>query len=142
MLHSRLSSGRIDVEHESDVRDAIADGERIQALDDLAIQFPCCSLVNGRGIEEPIGNHAHATCERRLDYLSHELAATSLKKEQFGLRGHIRVMRSKLQKLANSFADRRSARFTCQDIRNAGSLKTRRKSVGLLTSRFLLIPRT
>ena len=29
-LHSRLSSRSIDIEHESDVRYAIADGERIQ----------------------------------------------------------------------------------------------------------------
>src|SRR5262245_27836252 len=77
-LHSRLSCGRIDVEHESDVWNAIADGEGIQALDDLAIQFPCRSLVTGVGMKERIGNHAHATCERRLDYLAHELAATSL----------------------------------------------------------------
>src|SRR5882724_1406686 len=78
-LHSRLSSSSIHIEHESDVRYAIAGDEGIQALDHLGIQFACRSLINGRGIEEAIGNHAHATFERRLDYLAHELAATSLK---------------------------------------------------------------
>ncbi len=130
-LHSRLSSRSIDIEHESDVRDAIADGERIQALDHLAIQFACRSLINSRGIEETIGNHAHATFERGLDYLAHELAATSLKQKQLGLGRHVRVMRSKLQKVADTFADRRAAGFARQDIRNAASLKTRRESVGL-----------
>ena len=142
-LHSRLSSRSIDIEHESDVRNAIADGERIQSLDHLAIQFACRSLINGCGIEEPIGNHADATFERGLDYLAHQLAATSLKKEQLGLGRHVRIMRSKLQKLADAFADRRAAGFARQEIRNIASLKTRRESVGLVwTFRFLLIPRT
>src|SRR5438045_6747032 len=90
-LHSRLSSRSIDVEHESDVRDANADGERIQALDDLAIQFACRSLINSCGIEEPIGNYAYATFERGLDYLAHELAATGLKQKQLGLGCHARI---------------------------------------------------
>ncbi len=130
-LHSRLSSRSIDIEHESDVRDAIADGERIQALDHLAIQFACRSLIHGRGIREPIGDHAHAAFERGLDYLAHELAATSLKKKQLGLGRHVRVMRSKLQKVADTFADRRAAGFTRQEMRHAASLKARRQSVGL-----------
>jgi hypothetical protein len=41
-------------------------------------------LINGCGIEEAIGNHAHAAFERGLDYLAHQLAATSLKEEQLG----------------------------------------------------------
>ena len=130
-LHSRLSSRSIDVEHESDVRDANADGERIQALDDLAIQFACRSLINSCGIEEPIGNYAYATFERGLDYLAHELAATGLKQKQLGLGCHARIMRRKLQKVADTFADRRAAGFARQEIRNIAFLKMRRKSVGL-----------
>ena len=84
MLHSRLSSRSIEIEHESDVRDAIAYGERIQALDHLAIQFACSSLIHSRGIRETICDHTHATFERGLDYLAHELAATSLKQKQLG----------------------------------------------------------
>src|SRR6266576_272970 len=99
--HSRISSRSMDIEHESNIRYAIADDERIHAPDHLAIQFACRSLIDGCGIEEPIGNHAHAAFERWVDYLSHELAATSLKKEQLGLGGHVRVMRSKLQKVAD-----------------------------------------
>src|SRR4029077_18649361 len=105
--------------------------ERIHALDHLAIQFACRSLINCCGIEEPIGNHAHATFERGFDYLAHELAATSFKQKQLGLGRHVRVMRSKLQKVANTFADRRAPRFPREDIRDAASLKARRKSVGL-----------
>src|SRR6266550_6243234 len=130
-LHSRLSSRSIDVEHESDVRDANADGERIQALDDLTIQFACRSLINSCGIEEPIGNYAHATFERGLDYLAHELAATGLKQKQLGLGCHVRIMRSKLQKVADTFADRRAAGFARQNVRNVALLKMRRESVGL-----------
>src|SRR6476660_706467 len=48
-LHSRISSRSIDIEHESDVRYVIADREHIQALDRLAIQFACRSLIHGRG---------------------------------------------------------------------------------------------
>src|SRR6266581_4742621 len=131
MLHSRLGSRSIDIEYESDVWDTIADSERIQPLDHLGIQFACRSLINGCGIEEAIGNHAHATFERGLDYLAHQLAATSLKKEQLSLGCHVRVMRSKLQKLADTFADRRAAGFAGQDIRNVASLKMHRESVGL-----------
>jgi hypothetical protein len=39
------------------------------------------------------------------------LAAAGLKQEQFGLRRHGGVMRRKLQKLANRFADRSAARL-------------------------------
>mgnify|MGYP003693917707 CR=1 FL=1 len=130
-LHSRLSSRSIDIEHESDVRYAIADDERIHALDHLAIQFACRSLIHSRRIREPICDHAHAAFERGLDYLAHELAATSLKQKQLGLGCHVRVMRSKLQKVADTFADRRAAGFARQDIRDAASLKTRRQPVGL-----------
>ena len=59
------------------------------ALDHLAIQFACRSLIDGCGIEETIGNHADAAFERGLDYLAHELAATSLKKKQLGLGRHV-----------------------------------------------------
>src|SRR4030095_1718689 len=130
-LHSRLGSSSIDIEHESDVRYAIADDERIQALDHLGIQFACRSLINGRGIEEAIGNHAHATFERGLDYLAHQLAATSLKKKELSLGCHVRVMRSKLQKVADTFADRRAAGFARQNVTNVASLKTRREPVCL-----------
>src|SRR5262249_4834951 len=131
MLHSRLTSSSIDIEHESDVGDTIADGKRIQALDHLAIQFAGRSLINGCGIEEPIRNHAHPAFERGLNYLAHQLAATSLKQKQLGLRRHIRVVRSKLQKLADAFADRRAAGFAGQDVSDVASLKTRCESVGL-----------
>src|SRR4029077_15678833 len=130
-LHSQLSRRSIDIEHESDVRDPIADGERIHALDNLAIQFACRTLINGCGIEKSIGNHTHAAFERRLDYLVHELTATSLKQKELCFGRHVRVMRSKLQKVANTFADRRAARFARQGIGNVASLKMRRESVGL-----------
>src|SRR5512132_1618426 len=131
MLHSRLSSRSIEIEHESDVRDAIAYGERIQALDHLAIQFARSSLIHSRGIRETICNHTHATFERGLDYLAHELTATSLKQKQLGFGRHVRIMRSKLQKIADTFADRRAARFARRDVRYAASLNARRQSVGL-----------
>ncbi len=88
-LHSRLSSRSIDIEHESDVWYTIADGERIHTFDHLAIQLACRSLINSRGIREPIGDHTHATFERGLDYLAHELAATSLKQKQLSLGRHV-----------------------------------------------------
>src|SRR5437867_2100952 len=78
--HSCLRRRSIDIEHESNIGDAIADGERIQALDHLSIQFACCSLIDRRGIEKSIGDHAHAAFKRRLNYLAHELAAAGLKK--------------------------------------------------------------
>src|SRR6266404_5147105 len=130
-LHSRLSSSSIHIEHESDVRYAIADDERIHALDHLAIQFACRSLIDGRGITETICDHTHAAFERGLDYLAHQLAATSLKKKQLSLGCHVRVMRSKLQKVSDTFADRRAAGFTRQQMRHAGSLKACRQSLGL-----------
>jgi hypothetical protein len=40
-------------------------------------------------------------------------------------------MRSKLQKLSDTFADRRAAGFPRKDMRNTASLKVRRQSVGL-----------
>src|ERR1043166_2745680 len=131
MLHSRLSSGSVHIEDKSNVRGAIADRERIQTLDHLTIQFACRSLINSCGIEEPVGNHTHAAFERGLNYLAYQLAATSLKKEQLGLGRHVRVVRRKLQKVADTFADRRAAGFARQDIRNVASLEARRESVRL-----------
>src|SRR5262249_18785719 len=96
VLHSRLRSRGIDVEHESDVREAIAYRERVQALDHLAIQFACRSLIDCRGIQESVGDHACAAFERRPDYLAHELAAAGRKKQQFGLGRHRGIVRSKL----------------------------------------------
>jgi hypothetical protein len=40
-------------------------------------------------------------------------------------------MRSKLQKVADTFADRRTAGFARQEMRDAASLEARRESVGL-----------
>src|SRR6266511_1177847 len=131
MLHSRQGSSSIDIEHESEVRDAIANGERIQALDHLAIQFACRALIHNRGIREAICNHTHAAFQRWLDYLAHELAATSLKQKQLGLGRHVRVVWSKLQKVADTFADRRAPGFPREDIRDAATLKARRQSFGL-----------
>src|SRR4029079_386102 len=68
-LHSRLSSRSIDIKHERDVRYAIADGEQIQALNRLAIQFACRSLIRSSGIREPICDYTHATFELSHDYL-------------------------------------------------------------------------
>jgi hypothetical protein len=36
-----------------------------------------------------------------------------------------------LQKVADTFTDRRAAGFACQEMRDAASLKMRRESVGL-----------
>src|SRR5262249_9054945 len=131
MLHPCRRRRSIYVEHKSNLWDAIADGELIEAVDHPSIQFACSSLINSRGIEESIGDHAHATFERRLDYLAHELAATSLKKEQLGLGRHAGVVRGKLQKLAYRLADRGAARFASQDVRNTASLKARREPFSL-----------
>jgi len=122
-LHSRLRSRGIDVEHECDIREAIAHRERVQALNHLAIQFACRSLIHCGGIEEPVGDHTRAAFERWPDYLADELAAAGRKKQQLRLGGHRGVVRSKLQKLANRFADRRAAWFAGQDTRNTTSLK-------------------
>jgi len=130
-LHSRFSSRSIDIQHERDVRDAIADSERIQALNYLAIQLAGRALIDRCGIEEPIGNHASATFERGLNYLADELAPTSLKQKQLGLWRHAGVMRSKLQKLADAFSNRCAPGFTRQDVRDIASLKMRREFICL-----------
>ena len=130
-FHSPLSSRSVDVEHEGDIRDAISDCERVHPLNDFAIQLACRPLIYGCRIEEPIGNHAHATFECGLDYLAHQLAATGLKQKELSLGRHVRVMWSELQKVADTFADRRAAGFAGQKIRNIESLKMRGESVSL-----------
>src|SRR6266513_262890 len=131
MPHPRLRRRSIHIEHDCYVRNAIANGKLIETLDHLAIQHPCRSLINGCGIEEPIGNHAPAPFERGLDYLAHELAATSLKKEQLSLGRHAGVVRRKLQKLAETFSDRSAARLARQGARNTAKLKDRSEPFGL-----------
>ena len=131
LLHSRLSRPSIDIEHESNVWNAIADGKRIKSLDYFAIQAACRSLINSRRIKKTICNHADAPFERGLDYFAHQLAAAGLKKEQLGLRRHAGIVWSKLQKLADAFADRRPARFTGQQTRNTGPMEARSESLGL-----------
>ena len=142
-VHSRLSSRSIDIEHESDVRDAIAYGERIQALDHLAIQFACRSLIHSRGIRETICDHAHATFERGLDYLAHELAATSLKQKQLSSRVSCLSYAEQIAKGREYF--RRSA---CRRVPASGHVGRRIAEYAppvcrlVWTFRFLLILRT
>src|SRR2546423_7622609 len=130
-LHSRLRSSRIDIENKSNVWDAIADCKYIQTFDRLTIQFSCRALINGCGIKETIGNHANATFKRWLDNLPHELAATRLKEKQLRFRGHTRIVRSKLQKFTNGFADRRAAGFAGDQMWHPGTLQSRGQSLHL-----------
>ena len=87
-LHSFLSRRSINVEYKGNVRDAIARSERIETIDHRAIQSSRGALVNGRGIKETVGDNADAAFQRRIDYLAHKLAATSLKEEQLSLGRH------------------------------------------------------
>jgi hypothetical protein len=79
--HSRLCSRGIDVKYESDIREAIAHRECVQALDHLVIQFSCRPLIHRGGVEESVSDHAPAAFERGPDYLAHQLAAAGRKKQ-------------------------------------------------------------
>src|SRR5213075_1685425 len=65
------------------------------------------------------------------DNLPHELAATRLKEKQLRFRGHTRIVRSKLQKFTNGFADRRAARFAGDQMWHPGTLQSRGQSLHL-----------
>jgi len=75
--------------------------------------------------KERFSDYAHVTFKRRLDDLADELAATGLKPEAARFPGSYRIMRSKLQKLANGFADRRAARFAVTRYGTAGAFQSR-----------------
>jgi hypothetical protein len=130
-LHSRLRRESVDIQHESNVRNAFADGKCVEVLDYLAIQLPCRALINSRRIEKPVGDHAHAAVERGLDYLTHQLTAAGFEKKKLSLRRHVGIMRRKLQKLANAFPDRGATWFAGQHTRNTGALKTCSESLSL-----------
>ena len=59
-----------------------------------------------------IRRNLSAVFQRVLDHFAHELSPTRFEKEQFRFRSHPGALWRKLQKLADRFADRRSARFT------------------------------
>jgi len=88
LLHSRLRSYSIDIQHESDFRHAIADRKHIQALDHFAIQFSRRALINSRGIKETICDHTYAAFEGGVDDLAYQLAAAGLKEKELGFRSH------------------------------------------------------
>src|SRR5213596_603819 len=106
LLHSRFRCGGVDIEDESDIRDAIADHKCIQALDHFAIQASRRTLINSCGIEETICDHAKPSLESRLDRLTHELALARFEEEQLGFRRHRGIVRRKLKQFANCFTDR------------------------------------
>jgi len=70
------------------------------------------------GIRIDSGNGAATEVQER-----NRVKNAGRKKQQLRLGGHRGVVRSKLQKLANRFADRRAAWFAGQDTRNTTSLK-------------------
>src|SRR5262249_4254635 len=123
-LHSRFGRRSIYIEYECNVRDAITHCERVQALDHFAVQAARRALINSRRIKKTVCDHAYAALKSRSYRFAHELTAAGLEKKQLGFRRHRGIVRRKLEKLANRFADRCAARFAGNQIRNPRPLKT------------------
>src|SRR5205807_7052325 len=75
-------------------------------------------------IEETISNDTLTDFQGGFDDFAHKLSPAGLEQKQFAFWSHARTLRRKLQKLANRFADRRTARFTGNQKRNPSRLET------------------
>src|SRR5260370_42543427 len=87
------------------------------------MQFARDALINSRGIEKAVRDHALITFQRRLDYFANELAATRFKKKQLSFRSHPGTLRGELQQFADRFANWRAARFAGYEKWNAQYLE-------------------
>ena len=80
------ADARIEINDECEVGPAIADGEFVDELDRRWIEFAADALVDGGGIEKPVGNHNLTFGECWLDNFANELGAAGAEKKQFGFR--------------------------------------------------------
>ena len=92
IAETRLRGGPINVEHEGKIGKAIANGKSVQLVDEPKIELTGGTLVNRGRIKKAIANYPFAAPQCRLDFLTYELAAARLKKEQFGFRIHAVIL--------------------------------------------------
>ena len=105
--HAREGGGAVEVEQECHVREADADGERVDPGCHFRRDHPRDPLIDGRRIEKPVGDHGAARIERGADHFPDELGPASREKEQLGFGGQRRAVGRMLEEMPDGLAGRR-----------------------------------
>ena len=105
--HAREGGGAVEVEQECQVGEADSDGEAVDPGGHFRRDHPGNPLIDGRRIEEPVGDHGASRIQRGADHFPDELGPAGRKEEKFGFGGQRRAIWRLLEQMPDHLAGAR-----------------------------------
>ena len=112
--HAGDSRGAVEIEEKCHVRETDADREGVDPGGHLRRDHPGNPLIDGRGIEKPVGDHGASRSEGGTDHFPDELGAACGEEEEFGFGRQRRAVGGMLEEVADHLAGWSSARLPHQ----------------------------